>query len=470
MKGRREILLIIILLNILIIVSNAQIAIENMGLVGKRVISISIYDGIMAAGTDGNGIYWQDTWAAHDSNWTLMGLDSASVYSVYAHKSGPLGWSIGAGIEPDPSYPDFVYCSFLGQPFRAIGFGIENTLAHRINELDGFPDPTICGETYAAAGGALYRRNFGDSLWVPLYIATVEGYVQTVRARNEYPGVVLAGGGEGFANIFLIKSLDFGDTWENISPFGYIFDVDFAGDSAKTIFVSSLHKVFRSLDAGNNWTTVFDGQGIYLINKVVYDPLTSALFIAGGNNPPPCDAVFYLSTDLGNTWHKVPLSINDCIVDLELEYSDWVYFATPDSGIYRIPRNITSIRQSSNANTIRLLQNYPNPFNPTTTIKFDIPKTSYVSLKIYNILGEEVAKLVSETLTTGSYTYQWSRPAGMASGVYLYRLFLESLTMKSGHYVAGEAGDPSQSAPNGQGPTGQAGQGFVKTRKMVLMR
>jgi hypothetical protein len=86
-----------------------------------------------------------------------------------------------------------------------------------------------------------------------------------------------------------------------------------------------------------------------------------------------------------------------------------------------------------------LYQNYPNPFNPTTAIKFDLPKASRVTLKIYNILGEEVATLVSDWLTVGSYTYQWdaSRSAGIASGVYLYQL---------------EAGD------------------FLKTRKMILLK
>jgi hypothetical protein len=102
-----------------------------------------------------------------------------------------------------------------------------------------------------------------------------------------------------------------------------------------------------------------------------------------------------------------------------------------------------------------LKQNYPNPFNPATTIEFDLPKASDVTLKIFNVLGEEVEKLVSERLSAGSYSYHWSRTGGMASGIYLYRL---------------KAGDPSQGAPNGQGPTGQAGQGFVETKKMVLMR
>jgi hypothetical protein len=66
-------------------------------------------------------------------------------------------------------------------------------------------------------------------------------------------------------------------------------------------------------------------------------------------------------------------------------------------------------------------QNYPNPFNPTTTIEFAIPKTSQVSLKIYNNIGEEVATLVSEEKTPGRYSVQWNG-RGAASGVYYYRI------------------------------------------------
>jgi len=68
-----------------------------------------------------------------------------------------------------------------------------------------------------------------------------------------------------------------------------------------------------------------------------------------------------------------------------------------------------------------LKQNYSNPFNPTTTIEFALPQTGYVTLKIFNILGEEVATLVLEKLAAGSYKYRWDA-SGLASGIYLYRL------------------------------------------------
>jgi hypothetical protein len=68
-----------------------------------------------------------------------------------------------------------------------------------------------------------------------------------------------------------------------------------------------------------------------------------------------------------------------------------------------------------------LAQNYPNPFNPTTTIEFDLPKSSTVTLEIFNILGEKVATLLSASLLSGSYKYKWDA-SGLASGVYLYCL------------------------------------------------
>jgi hypothetical protein len=71
--------------------------------------------------------------------------------------------------------------------------------------------------------------------------------------------------------------------------------------------------------------------------------------------------------------------------------------------------------------TINLEQNYPNPFNPSTTIEFSISQIEFVTVKIHNILGEEVATLVSETLVSGSHTYSWDGKS-FASGIYIYEI------------------------------------------------
>jgi len=68
-----------------------------------------------------------------------------------------------------------------------------------------------------------------------------------------------------------------------------------------------------------------------------------------------------------------------------------------------------------------LHQNYPNPFNPSTTIEFALPKSAFVTLKVYNLLGEEVAALIAERRDAGVHKLNWAA-RGLASGVYLYRL------------------------------------------------
>ncbi len=83
-----------------------------------------------------------------------------------------------------------------------------------------------------------------------------------------------------------------------------------------------------------------------------------------------------------------------------------------------------------------LLQNFPNPFNPTTTIEYVLPKSAEVLLTIYNLRGQEAARLVEGQQTEGRHTAIWNA-SNMASGIYFYRL---------------QAGD------------------FVQTRKMVLLK
>ena len=87
-------------------------------------------------------------------------------------------------------------------------------------------------------------------------------------------------------------------------------------------------------------------------------------------------------------------------------------------------------------NEYLLYQNFPNPFNPTTTIKYSIPKLSFVTIKIYDVLGSEVATLLNEERPAGTYELNWNAN-NISSGVYFYTL---------------QAGD------------------FVETKKMILLK
>ena len=100
-----------------------------------------------------------------------------------------------------------------------------------------------------------------------------------------------------------------------------------------------------------------------------------------------------------------------------------IFFALADGTVGQFPEGVASVENISGVNpdNYLLAQNYPNPFNPSTTINFTIPNSEFVTLKVYNILGSEVATLVNENLSAGAYRFNFDAK-GLASGVYLYEL------------------------------------------------
>lgn len=77
--------------------------------------------------------------------------------------------------------------------------------------------------------------------------------------------------------------------------------------------------------------------------------------------------------------------------------------------------------------TYKLSQNYPNPFNPTTTIDFSLPKTQNVTLKVYNILGQQVASLINGNMTAGYHSIRFDA-SNLSSGMYIYKISAGSFT------------------------------------------
>ncbi len=100
--------------------------------------------------------------------------------------------------------------------------------------------------------------------------------------------------------------------------------------------------------------------------------------------------------------------------------------------------------QSAVPLTYGLFQNYPNPFNPSTTISFQLSAVSVVTLKVYDVLGREIATLVNGQRQPGAYTVRWDA-SSYPSGVYYYRLRADEST---------------------SGST----RSFIETRKMILMK
>jgi hypothetical protein len=84
---------------------------------------------------------------------------------------------------------------------------------------------------------------------------------------------------------------------------------------------------------------------------------------------------------------------------------------------------VTTLKKSTMdfPTTLELKQNFPNPFNPSTNIEFAIPRASHVTLKVFNLTGQEVATLVDQLLPAGSYKADWTA-ANLNGGVYFYQL------------------------------------------------
>ena len=134
----------------------------------------------------------------------------------------------------------------------------------------------------------------------------------------------------------------------------------------------------------------------------------------------------YETTDAGTSWHSAGFSEgNAAIINRFRILGDTLAYAVGNRvHKYSIDGSATWVQEDHQAEIPRyfsLSQNYPNPFNPTTRINFVSPLTSHVSLKIYNILGQEVATLVNDEMKTGSYEVTWDA-SGFPSGVYFYWL------------------------------------------------
>jgi hypothetical protein len=135
---------------------------------------------------------------------------------------------------------------------------------------------------------------------------------------------------------------------------------------------------------------------------------------------------------IGGVWSTsdADLPLTPDIVDLLVAGDIYINLHTGDyiageirgqvSYNFDVPTSVIEV-PSNGPGEFRLEQNYPNPFNPTTTISFSIPSKSFVTLKVFDLLGRELADIISEEMSSGNYSRQWNA-AKLSSGVYFYRL------------------------------------------------
>jgi len=169
--------------------------------------------------------------------------------------------------------------------------------------------------------------------------------------------------------------------------------------------------------------------------------------------PSPQDTIYwefgYLASDssLTDTIYSCGLSLVwDTIPD---PLDRWNF--GPKFPLTILPVTALESEQNSLPKNFFLSQNFPNPFNPSTSIQYAVSSLQFINLKVYDVLGNEIATLVNEEKPAGNYKVEFEGD-GLASGVYIYQL---------------SVGEPSMGLPAGrQG----SGQGFVESKKMILLR
>jgi len=250
----------------------------------------------------------------------------------------------------------------------------------------------------------------------------------------------------------IYTSTDNGNTWTSISSGiaanARITSIVASGDN---IFAGSASNgVFKSTNSGTSWTTINSNltdthisQLVVLDNKLFAVTLTG-VFISDNSgtswaaNPSVVavnkqliagtdDNGAYVSVDNGVTWTSFSSGMPADTRIWSLAVSSDRLFAGTSSGIWGTSSPTEVKVERGVPLTFSLKQNYPNPFNPSTNISFSIPSKSFVSLKIYDRFGREVATIFSEEISAGYYTRKWNA-ANISSGIYFYRLQSGSYT------------------------------------------
>lgn len=344
------------------------------------------------------------------------------------------------------------------------------------------------GNIYAASvgsqfGSGVYKSTDDGSTWNKMWDSeTGMNCVYVDRNNNVYVGLNYSPGQSG-----IFRSSDGGNNWQKIfNETENVYAITRLSNGR--ILAASYGQVFYSDDEGSSWTGTTEGlvsftpsalvirnqnevfmstlgYGIYKStdngatwnNKTGAGPEYSCLIVnPDGSMYAGTKGYWVYKSDNGDNWSLINSGMGDekYVLSLLTTGSGYLFAGMDYYGMYKsVDKVITDVeKENKNPTEFVLQQNYPNPFNPSTIIKYSIPdyggqvgfsSSLIVTLKVYDILGREVATLVNKEQEPGNYevTFNTSSPAvdgqRISSGIYLYKL---------------KAGD------------------FIKTKKMLLLR
>ncbi|HXG01687.1 MAG TPA: T9SS type A sorting domain-containing protein [Bacteroidota bacterium] len=343
---------------------------------------------VLLAGTS-NGVYRSTN---DGSTWQSIGLSNAHVLmlkrfqgnlfactfasGLYRSTNNGTSWSlVSGGLPPGSVYSiavlgQVMYAALVDGIYKSTDSGTTWTVTGMTNPNQTIVVASPAGHLYAADLDALvYRSTDGGVSWTQI----LDG-MSTPADLLVAPNGAIYLSLQSFFAPGVLRSTDGGATWQNVLP--SVVSGWFAVNAAGHIFLSTFASgVYRTTDAGTTWQQV---------NSGLTNTSTQGIAINSVNR-------LFVGTQNGLVFRSVQPTVS---VDHD---------------------------ETSRPGDFLLYQNYPNPFNPGTTIRFTLPDSRFTSLKVFNLLGQEVATLVNGIKQPGSYEVQWDA-GGMPSGVYMYRL------------------------------------------------
>ncbi|MEE9449960.1 MAG: T9SS type A sorting domain-containing protein [Ignavibacteriaceae bacterium] len=270
------------------------------------------------------------------------------------------------------------------------------------------------------------------------------GTITTIAVAKSDSNLIYVGTDDG--NVWV--TLDGGTNWTAISaslPQRWVTRVAADPQDELTAYVTFsgyrwdeyLAHIYRTTDAGNNWTDISSNLPEAPLTDIIIDPASdSTLYVSS-------DVGVFMTDNLGISWSVLGDSLpNSPTMDLVLHNNTrTLVAATYGRSMYKYDLDFITPVASEEFQPMefQLFQNYPNPFNPTTKIKFTIltshlnpslyqgegQRERLVVLKVYDVLGNEIATLVNEEKPAGTYEVEFSAIGGgngLTSGIYFYQL------------------------------------------------
>ncbi len=356
---------------------------------------ITSHNGVLYAGSDDGNIY--------------VSTDTGSTWTSHSYGSAvPVN-----GMAVSPTTGTFLIITEGNGGFRSTDNGITWV---QIPNTAGAVFRTINmrtnGNFYLGTQNDGFFRSTDDGInWTPISSGVPESNVRSSLITNS--GAILIGvkGSNG-----IYRTTDDGTTW-TLTGFPQSYRIYTLCEAPNNYIYAGtgefMHGIFRSTDDGLTWTNVYQSDTIQFNNSIAYD---GNIYVGGLFNG------VFRSTDNGNSWTVITNGFQSLIGFSLCGFGGYI-FAGTGAGLYRSSNAVSAVNEDKNIapNNFSLEQNYPDPFNPSTKIKYSIPNSEFVSLKVYDVLGKEVATLVNQQNGAGIHEVNFNA-SKLASGIYFYRL------------------------------------------------